>query len=677
MVYFSAAFTRILSRCRQIGDGKTIAASEIFHTDWYLDQNPDVRAAGLNPLAHYLRLGAAEGRDPHPLFETDWYLDQNPDVRAAGINPLVHYVRSGGAEDRDPNPLFDTDWYLDQYPDVRAAGINPLAHYVRSGGAEGRDPNPLFDGDFYIAQIHALASQTKGAGPVAGAPLNVFSDTANPLEHFIAVGSMMGLRPSEYFDPKYYLETNADIAAPGTNPLVHYLIQGATDQRRPSREFNAIFYQTQLSSVERARWSNPLSHYYAVGRTRHLRVNELYDLNLDASVHKSFVSNCANGRPTVLMVLHAWEGGADKHVRDIATLCRDAMNSLVTRPSSFGSIAVNLEEPHLQVRLYFDPDIQCEQLINFLRECCVARVHVHHLLGNEHYLHKLVKELALPFDFTLHDYYVLSPQPFLVGLDNRFVGEDFEESGEELLACSVAPLRPRSLKDWQASHRWLLTDAARIIVGSNDAARRVSAHVSGLQMVVAAHPEKIGESQFTNSVLNSDSRLRISVLGLVAPHKGLDVFLSCAKLAKARSDLLDFQIIGSPSSRHGELLDLGVEITGPYTQFELPLFIRECHPHLLWYPAQCPETYSYTLSEGLASGLPLAVANLGALPERVSGRPWIWIMPWDCDPEEWIKLFVQIRENNFARGVGPQPIGKPWPVTDEFYRREYFDWIQS
>ena len=32
---------------------------------------------------------------PHPLFDTDWYLQQNPDVAAAGMNPLLHYMQHG------------------------------------------------------------------------------------------------------------------------------------------------------------------------------------------------------------------------------------------------------------------------------------------------------------------------------------------------------------------------------------------------------------------------------------------------------------------------------------------------------------------------------------------------------------------------------------------------------
>src|SRR5260370_15447375 len=107
-----------------------VRKSCLFDTSYYLEQNPDVAKAGVNPLYHYLRRGAAEGRDPHPLFDTSYYLEQYPDVAEERLNPLVHYVGPGIAEGRDPNPNFDTSAYLEQNPEVALQGFNPLVHYL-------------------------------------------------------------------------------------------------------------------------------------------------------------------------------------------------------------------------------------------------------------------------------------------------------------------------------------------------------------------------------------------------------------------------------------------------------------------------------------------------------------------------------------------------------------------
>jgi GT2 family glycosyltransferase/glycosyltransferase involved in cell wall biosynthesis len=81
-----------------------IAASPLFEALWYLEQNPDVAAAGMDPALHYFLHGAAEGRDPGPRFSTSGYLAGNPDVERYGMNPLLHYVLHGEAEGRQIGP---------------------------------------------------------------------------------------------------------------------------------------------------------------------------------------------------------------------------------------------------------------------------------------------------------------------------------------------------------------------------------------------------------------------------------------------------------------------------------------------------------------------------------------------------------------------------------------------
>jgi GT2 family glycosyltransferase len=70
-----------------------IRSSSLFDRDWYLSRYPDVTAAALDPVEHYMSSGAAEGRDPGPNFHTQSYLTRYPDLAKKGINPLVHYIR--------------------------------------------------------------------------------------------------------------------------------------------------------------------------------------------------------------------------------------------------------------------------------------------------------------------------------------------------------------------------------------------------------------------------------------------------------------------------------------------------------------------------------------------------------------------------------------------------------
>ena len=72
------------------------------------------------------------------FFDPDWYLLNNPDVEAAGMDPALHYLKHGATENRNPSSNFTTEEYYALHSDVRAAKIDPLIHYERYGKKEGR-----------------------------------------------------------------------------------------------------------------------------------------------------------------------------------------------------------------------------------------------------------------------------------------------------------------------------------------------------------------------------------------------------------------------------------------------------------------------------------------------------------------------------------------------------------
>jgi hypothetical protein len=86
-----------------------------------------------------MEFGALLGYSPCAMFESQWYLDTYPDVAAAGVNPLLHYLTEGAILGYDPSPIFSTLGYLDARPEVAVAGVNPLVHYLINQSAHDRN----------------------------------------------------------------------------------------------------------------------------------------------------------------------------------------------------------------------------------------------------------------------------------------------------------------------------------------------------------------------------------------------------------------------------------------------------------------------------------------------------------------------------------------------------------
>jgi len=247
--WLTLEFFRRRSGQKTVRLARLIRDANLFDDAYYLQQRPDVAAAGCyfaDPLTHYVHYGAAEGSWPCPLFDPCHYVDQNPDLgRAVGSvakerklslrdnplvqfgilpseleirfrnNPLVHYITIGTALGRNPHPLFDTAYYLSRYRAEIPQGMHPLVHFLRLGGAAGFDPHPLFSSGWYLAR-HPQVQESR----------------QNPLVHYLAEGWREGAVPHPQFDGDLYLQWNPDVKAHGVNPLYHFARYGQAEGRR-------------------------------------------------------------------------------------------------------------------------------------------------------------------------------------------------------------------------------------------------------------------------------------------------------------------------------------------------------------------------------------------------------------------------------------------------------------
>lgn len=170
----------------RLSDEELIRSSDLFDVDYYLATYPDVAAAKVDPVKHYLGSGTREGRDPSESFSTRAYLRRYPDVQATGWNPLVHYLRLGEAEGRLSNPLlddaelvagsgmFDETYYREMRPDL-PADVDAVLHYIENAAEDGTDPSEQFSTTGYLRQYPG-----------------VISSGMNPLVHYLREGLPVG-----------------------------------------------------------------------------------------------------------------------------------------------------------------------------------------------------------------------------------------------------------------------------------------------------------------------------------------------------------------------------------------------------------------------------------------------------------------------------------------------------
>ncbi|MCA8883422.1 MAG: glycosyltransferase [Rhodobacteraceae bacterium] len=276
---------------------------DLFDEEYYLRQNPDVAAAKVDPLSHFLSEGWREGRDPAPDFDLNYYVahhglsaDQNPllhyvefgkdagletceppnrfdlddatlaqlraefdadfyrehneDVVKSGVDLFAHYMIDGWREGRDPCDWFSTRFYLENNADIRAANFNPFVHYIRSGRDEGRPCRPEAtspEPKTFIEDIphRDLLEEQFDADYYLKKNKDVADQQVDPFEHYMEFGWREGRDPSPQFSTHFYLRNNADIRAAGLNPFLHYVLHGRKE-KRPGRQ---VSHWTEIAGL--------------------------------------------------------------------------------------------------------------------------------------------------------------------------------------------------------------------------------------------------------------------------------------------------------------------------------------------------------------------------------------------------------------------------------------------
>ena len=214
----------------------SIADRSHFNPLFYLNQNPDVAAAAIDPLTHYRSAGWAEGRDPNPnvgLATVNGleYIASYGDLMAAlGLNKAAgyqHFATVGLFEGRTIS--FDGLEYIASYGDLmNAFGANAdggATHYIGAGHTEGR--HVTFDGLQYIASYGDLINAFH-------AQVAVDPDPDIGASHYIQSGYAERRAPDR-FDAAQYLANYADLqTAFGTDleaATLHYITQGYFEGR--------------------------------------------------------------------------------------------------------------------------------------------------------------------------------------------------------------------------------------------------------------------------------------------------------------------------------------------------------------------------------------------------------------------------------------------------------------
>ena len=372
-------------------------------------------------------------------------------------------------------------------------------------------------------------------------------------------------------------------------------------------------------------------HYRAMV-TEHIQLNPAKIIRLHAMLNLLRSS----GNPRILHITHNLGGGTHKHVVELAESLSFMILSIKAMPDYDENIVLFLNGEDRDMAVTFSSK-ETESLSRFLRFIGISSVHIHQIYNIPIWFVDLVKSFELPYDLTLHDYYYINANPTLTDEEGVFT---CDETTRDAL-CNIPYPIPGDVPSWtwRKNQQTLLENAQRVFVPSAYVKDIFYKYFPDVNYVLACHPENKTEGIYPDVFIpevESGERIRIMVLGALSKEKGADVL---EHVAIGSSIECEFHLVGC-SYRP---IDSMVVDHGPYMEDQLDGIIERIDPHVIWFPAKWPETYSYTLSEAMRNGRAVIVPDIGAFPERVRDRPFTWIEPWNKPLDEWVRYFNGLR----------------------------------
>lgn len=355
------------------------------------------------------------------------------------------------------------------------------------------------------------------------------------------------------------------------------------------------------------------------------------------------VQGCVRVLPRRLYIIHRSVGGTVETNADLLKALDNDQESLIFDSTGNGELGLHLWRGNGAVLLrtwklkqgFGESDEwrsdYAEILVQILVGFSIELVHVRHLFQHPMATAaKVIELLRIPSILSTHDFFYISPSITL--LDERAgvkPGISIPRVGNHLIAHTrknnSVPMTAEWLSDWQEMSRKVMNSFTAMVATTNSAAG-IYREAYGQELPPLSIIQHGRDFDARWSELRENGRrpgpLRIAAAANWDPPKGIEYV---KELAKALGTLVEIHVLGRGSEQLGE----NIISHGPYDRDSLRPILAEIDPDIMGMFSVWPETYSHTLTESWAFGVPVIATDIGAVAERIRHHGGGWLVPVD------------------------------------------------
>lgn len=357
-------------------------------------------------------------------------------------------------------------------------------------------------------------------------------------------------------------------------------------------------------------------------------------------------------KKNILILVHDWNtntGGTTLHVKDLITKLKGKYNFHILYPNDNGYIlhsCFGTEEEDI----YFPPiekmgkinrynSFYKKMIEEIIRAFRIEIVHIHHMIGHYFDIISVTKKYHIYSIITLHDFYCLCPSINMLYCGEKYCMDLENKDCAKCLSLS-RKIDHDIIEDWRKDWNFFLNQFDKIIVPSDDTKKRISRVYKNINIDVIEHGIDLVKNDYQ---IDIQDVFQIAFIGVISNHKGGNVLRKL--LDRNLSNKIHFHVFGT--SELPELTKNRSNYTyhGRYKRDEINQLLHKNKINLICFFQIWPETYSYTLNEAVAAGIPVLSFDIGAGAERVKKYHLGWVIDIHSSLEQIENKIETIAQN--------------------------------
>ncbi len=333
-------------------------------------------------------------------------------------------------------------------------------------------------------------------------------------------------------------------------------------------------------------------------------------------------------RSRLLFVVHEGGGGAVATNRDLMgalageyeCYCFSSDRHVLSLRRIEGSSTELIEQWRLERPLLLGDVTRSDYRAAFteaLDRTAPELVHIRHLFKHTLDAPRLAAARELPTLMSFHDHYLICPTIHLLDERGRYCGGVCTPGAgtcPTVRAGSLPPLKHAFVHQWREEVEAALAGVDAFVTTSNytrEIHRRLLGAVRSRPFELIEHGRDLTQLRGLSPAPEAGAAVRILVAGHLDRHKGADLLAAMSRLDRGRR--LELHFIGEVPERYHRL---GI-VHGAYRRDELADRVRDIQPAFVGVFSVTGESYSHTITEAWAAGVPVLATDLGAQAERV------------------------------------------------------------